>query len=53
LRSSVPTQVSVGVTQEKVYDSIAHMYSGRDIFSTGCSRHAEFDEKIDQISGHI
>jgi hypothetical protein len=29
------------------------MYSCRDIFSTGCSRHAEFDEKIDQISGHI
>jgi hypothetical protein len=29
------------------------MYSGRDIFSTCYSRHAEFDEKIDHISGNI
>jgi hypothetical protein len=29
------------------------MYSGRDVFSTNSSRHAEFDEKIDQINGHI
>jgi hypothetical protein len=48
-----PHRYQLEVTQAKVYDCIAHMYSGRDIFSTGCSRHAEFDEKIDHISGHI
>jgi hypothetical protein len=35
LRSSVPTHVSI-VKQKFI--------SGRDIFSTGCYRHAKFDE---------
>jgi hypothetical protein len=29
------------------------MYSGMDILSTSCSKHAKFDEQIDHINGHI
>jgi hypothetical protein len=35
------------VTQEEVYDCIPCMYSGRDIFSTGCFRPVEFDLHIE------
>jgi hypothetical protein len=47
-----PHRYQLEVTEVKVYDCIPRMYSGNDIFSIGCSRHAKFYLKIEKRSGY-
>jgi hypothetical protein len=42
-----PHMCQLAFIEEEVYDCIVGMYSGKDIFSTCFSKHADFDEKID------
>jgi hypothetical protein len=53
MEAMFPHRCHLTIKQVEIYDCIAHMYLGKDIFSTSFFRHEKFDEQIDQISGHI